>query len=706
MATQSIQIVIDITGEAAGAPGVARTFPYVKLSTSPTVTLKLEDTTGVNEFLWEFVSTPEGSSTALSDASAAEPTFDPDVDGTYLVQCTVNGGETYDRNGLAFTSLQRQMRKPGAGETWEFDGTEGWKAAGSRLFDVADGLTWETIGALNEEFTTTDIEVALGAFTFDSRVPPEDMRATLRWIGEATDPATTSIATVRLYDIGTPSTPATPRLVGHSDIDTASDNGVTKVVDLPLVGVADPGVDVRELELEERVYTLTGWLDSSAGGESLGVYKISVIVEEDPGGVIYPRHVPVPDLFLWNPTDFSVVENQDGTFSSTYDWREPALQNPRYVSLTGSDGGTGVDWANAWAGIDYAIDQHIADPTIDGIYVEGGEYRLPNRWDNALITENLAIIGVGGMVVTSSRPSTDLTFAPNGTYPDVHEATSGTTVAQVTDNGVVTLQGFGTRLVERASLAEVNANPGSWYYTGTTLYVRTSDSRAPDSDVVTSLSVSNARINAPGKRVYIKNVHFLGSGSSSSNLNVEAVGELVMVNVWLTHSRAGNSLDCDNADHTRFYNCITAEGWSDGFNYHNIPGTTYSLEELCKSYNCGKDAGVYTNNGSTTHDGNYIIRVQGTYLGSHGPVVIDVNVGTQSWCLGCQALDSVGVLANRDVGFYTETIMFLHRCTASGNTADLYADTGAKIYRTSDCSYNTTGGSGDIEEYDPYPMAA
>jgi len=134
----SISIVVDITAEAAGSPGVARTFAYTKLSGAPTVTLSLSDLTGVTSFNWTFVSKPVGSSAALSSATVASPTFTPDVEGTYLVQCTVNSGEAYAKNAIAFTTERLALRKPAAGETTEFSSDSGWREALNELFDVAD----------------------------------------------------------------------------------------------------------------------------------------------------------------------------------------------------------------------------------------------------------------------------------------------------------------------------------------------------------------------------------------------------------------------------------------------------------------------------------------------------------------------------------------------------------------------------------------
>lgn len=126
------QIVIDVSGESAGSPGVARSFSYPKISpTPPTVTLSLASVSGITAFYWEILDQPDGASASLSDSSAASPTFVPtaNIPGTYLIQCTVNNGSAYARNAVAFLTPYQGIRLPAAGETLEFSATDGWKIA-------------------------------------------------------------------------------------------------------------------------------------------------------------------------------------------------------------------------------------------------------------------------------------------------------------------------------------------------------------------------------------------------------------------------------------------------------------------------------------------------------------------------------------------------------------------------------------------------
>lgn len=141
----TVDIVIDVAGEAAGVPGEAREFAYSKIDpTPPLVTLSLDDDTGVTEYLWELLSQPIGASAVLSSTTVASPTFTPTAgkSGSYLVACTVNGDEEYNENGLAFFTEYLGLRKPAVGETTHFNTTRGWQETVANLADEVD-----TIGA-------------------------------------------------------------------------------------------------------------------------------------------------------------------------------------------------------------------------------------------------------------------------------------------------------------------------------------------------------------------------------------------------------------------------------------------------------------------------------------------------------------------------------------------------------------------------------
>lgn len=74
-------------GAGAGSPGVARN----DLWQARAVSLYL-GVAGNTTYLWELLSKPTGSATALTSSTASTSGFTPDLVGTYRVRLTVNGG--------------------------------------------------------------------------------------------------------------------------------------------------------------------------------------------------------------------------------------------------------------------------------------------------------------------------------------------------------------------------------------------------------------------------------------------------------------------------------------------------------------------------------------------------------------------------------------------------------------------------------------
>ncbi len=166
----TVDIIIDVAGEAAGAPSIARSFAYSKIApAAPLVTLSLDDVTGITAFLWEIVSQPQGASAVLSSTVVASPTFTPTAlkSGTYLIQCTANVDVAVGSSGLAFLTENQGLRKPAAEETTEFHVTRGWEPPMSSLADVIDAQ----LHAITLTDTGTPDGVAsgvVGQFYFDT----------------------------------------------------------------------------------------------------------------------------------------------------------------------------------------------------------------------------------------------------------------------------------------------------------------------------------------------------------------------------------------------------------------------------------------------------------------------------------------------------------------------------------------------------------
>ncbi|HAS53417.1 MAG TPA: hypothetical protein DCS42_04395, partial [Nitrospiraceae bacterium] len=89
-------------GSGGGGGGVGNSAPVASAGPDQNVTtdaLVALDGSGSTDadgdtltYSWSFVSLPTGSTAELSDATVVNPTFTPDLDGSYVVQLIVNDG--------------------------------------------------------------------------------------------------------------------------------------------------------------------------------------------------------------------------------------------------------------------------------------------------------------------------------------------------------------------------------------------------------------------------------------------------------------------------------------------------------------------------------------------------------------------------------------------------------------------------------------
>jgi hypothetical protein len=132
MATASIVIAQAGNSPPGGYVNGSRT----DLNTVGLVTLTNENDTGVTSWLWQFISRPSGSSATLSNAASSSATFTPDVEGSYLVQLTVNGIIKTRAVGSVLTA--ENLRLFAEGETNEIAG--GWSETMNNNFSTLEAL--------------------------------------------------------------------------------------------------------------------------------------------------------------------------------------------------------------------------------------------------------------------------------------------------------------------------------------------------------------------------------------------------------------------------------------------------------------------------------------------------------------------------------------------------------------------------------------
>lgn len=153
-------IVIDVAGEAAGSPGVARDFIYSKISpTPPLVTLSIDDNTGITTWAWEILAQPTGASATLGTPTASTTTFTPTaaIPGTYLIRVTLNGTIVLT-NAVAWRTQNENYRYPAPGEKTEFSSTRGWEPDVNAIHvAIENGTTNERQRKVIDYVTSTSV---------------------------------------------------------------------------------------------------------------------------------------------------------------------------------------------------------------------------------------------------------------------------------------------------------------------------------------------------------------------------------------------------------------------------------------------------------------------------------------------------------------------------------------------------------------------
>lgn len=386
------------------------------------------------------------------------------------------------------------------------------------------------------------------------------------------------------------------------------------------------------------------------------------------------RAVAVPDAgFSWLP--FGVQQN-GRRFRARLDW---AIDGSRptgtayYVATTGNDGNDGLSAVAPLRKISTAL----AKADVGVVYVAAGLYGLTNGWGTVNQTRSVSVIATGGRVVNGNFAE-GLSWAnqAGASLPNTYRA-SRSAVGAAWDRGVVDAAGDYYKLTLVSDAATVDATPGSWYTDNTYVWVRLSDDRAPDANVLCIFNnvQSSGKFSGSGT-VYVEGFDFVGGWTIGGFYLLATAG----------NSPTGFFKDCtfkySNANGISVVgatifcqNCTAAKNVDDGFNYHWLSGT---FNGRAVEINCiGRDNGATgdVDNASTTHDGGAIVRIMGEYCRSVGRNIHDITSGTKSWLLGCWVHDSASGAADINfaagAGGADTAEMWLDSCKSDGSATDI-----------------------------------
>lgn len=274
---------------------------------------------------------------------------------------------------------------------------------------------------------------------------------------------------------------------------------------------------------------------------------------------------------------------------------------------------------------------------------------------------DVEVIGEGTVYYTSDRANQCSNWAKTVGQNDVYECTTdGQYVQEVFDNAVLDANGNPTLYDSESAVAAVDANAGSFYLDGGTLYVHTVDSRAlsgapVDGDLLLLDSLSFSP-TVDSRSFYFKNVNFRGTVRPQ---NSSSTGGLKV------YIEDGSLYDAqiNGVDDCIIWNTTVVNSRQDALNYELrneriSKGIEYGIA-------AGENHGGSTEQASTAHNGCLVTRINSTFLSTTGQCLADVT-GSKSWNLGCTLQDSAS-----GIGFFMDGIGWLDTCTISVSTTDL-----------------------------------
>ena len=366
---------------------------------------------------------------------------------------------------------------------------------------------------------------------------------------------------------------------------------------------------------------------------------------------------------------------------------KPTTENGKtyYIAPNGNDSNSGEDREHPLTKLSTAIGKADVETIIvmDGIYNLGRVGGSFTKGVNIVADENAKPIFV---------MSRDKTWTKTDGYSYIYQ----TTDTANTFYGVVKANARNSEgdllyytLVE--SLADVESTENSYYVSGHDIYIHSES--APTKTYVLVSGVNCHATLSNGETIYVEGCEFIGGnygGFRITNGNASKKPLALFKNCGFAKSYMGNALYLQGCSGI-LQGCYASYASDDGFNYHaTLDVVPDSIEINCIGRHNGT-TGNNTNNGSTTHDGAKILRLNCEFYDNIGPNVADVN-NSLSFNYGCVSHDSNGSTTNKS-GFQCQGgVMWNDTCSAYGNLQNFQAYLGGTLYQHN-CSGSVDLGS-------------
>lgn len=405
----------------------------------------------------------------------------------------------------------------------------------------------------------------------------------------------------------------------------------------------------------------------------------------------------------------AVYMNSDCSGSTDFDVRSLKPSGQRYYvrHTGGASGNDGLTFATAVNSINVALGKaNVAE-----IILQPGDYpRTNNAVGEIVLARNIYMGVLGNGRARIFGCDLNLVWAVNGTFGNVYQTaianTSGLRMAW--DSKYPDSHGDFMEYSNAGSLASVSTTPGSFFWDGAIMYVRTIDDRAPDVDIRVWRDTT-FRVTGPFT-FYTENIDFVGIQNVNTREATASNAPLwVGVNCTFGYSDSsgisGSGSFRTEGGNSILVNCTSYKGARDGFNYHWFNSTLNNCGWHVEIGCIGRDngaTGLGNNQGSTIHDGGKILRINGRYERNEGPNLEDVNTNTVSYNVGCFLGDSYKITTPRQIQSGSGALMYCVGLTTQGRSDfDASLDTGGTVkhYKCSFTRFN--GPATDVAQFNP-----
>lgn len=469
-------------------------------------------------------------------------------------------------------------------------------------------------------------------------------------------------------------------------------NGKVGAVNLTAADIGINGNKVYASETQDGIITsetYKGILNNttdivSLKQDILELEKNEIVVGDfDRTGMEMPSDFPVKKL------PFSLYRNPNGTIRHDFKIENELSGLNLYVDTSKSDGNDGLTPGNAVRTVSKAIalgatksEDKIIINLVNTIFYKDLSLAFPDQ----ILTKDFVIKPhvEGNRALFTGADN----VSANWTAED--------TIYKVNSNGVIDV--FDTHVIDENgapyvyelvdSIASVKVKKGSWFSTGTIVYVNTFDGRTPDTQIFCNRDMYSTRFFINDHKLVFKDIDFLVSGKATQNSRDSKHVSGNENSTFIAHNckfmlGALNGMASNRIGVSLLFGCLAAHNGTDGFNYHgNLSSNPYetAFEFECIGYRNGR-LKQGTNNATTAHDGMSILRVGCVGYECHGPILADVN-GCLSVNYNCIMFDSTKATNATRAGFYFDNAAavkegkaYLINCSGGGkDTYSLNSD--------------------------------